>query len=920
MTPKTRSGGKPAPSRVYHSTPAQQQAQFPARRKVVRTYGKQNRKKQAETPSRLLRQQTLTQIDFVSSLEGNEDLIVLSDSEQDEMQSDKDQGDQGDQEDQEDAEEPVSSGRKRRAKAKVTSTKNERAKRRRTLGDDTEEQPKPKKEKKSSRRKTMGDAPGSAYHTQTLTQFLGRDPSHAEFIKDSEDEDNDDDFQQWLGSAASPSPRKTRKHKNASPIKNQKTPKSILKRRPEESTPQREESIVPQTPHKQTPHKNVQLTEIPSSSQLSAPPSISSTPASMMLERYGPPDRANPSPVKGKTSSPANPSPLKELRGRPKTTSSPRKHERIIQDSYATDSWGSINRTPLKELPVDSPNKTPRTPKGVLEPLETSSSVMDELETPTKSRRRRRSSELGGSQRSGSPTPRMKRVSPGSGKKKVMLEIPDSEDEEYEDFGDENDKNDENDENAFVAGAETQLVMSEIASSEEEVMRASSASVQTMTVKTKRRAVATISSEESSGSNGQASTSTSSLPPLSSRPTTLPPTLPPLSATPQAKSRPRPAKRVRKPIHSPLPPTQTQPLESQRVPLANLQALPPASARTDVLLSLPQDIIDDVIEGYQADLILNFKIPAQVVRFWLYDGELLRFMACADPGRVTEGPAWRYHLTQVYELNNPVEGDDMREEGWIDGDVARYVYFPPAVVGQLLWNLRHALFKENASGDGPTQTQAPVGEDDSGRVDLFANSSQPLPADKTPAPSSSMSVSQQVEAQLKSDFAQSTQFPTSDDILVPSTPEEENNSNNNENTTPPTTHIASSPTTIKPPPRRTPFAASSYRATRPPLNSASKPPAVRPSQATTVSQSSTPEQHSSSIRRPPLYSSSSIGLPEGLLDEDDDDDALRLASGYNPGSSQLLTKSQMLPDSLIRDDTRVPPEIWDSDDDDDERL
>ncbi|KAF5617678.1 hypothetical protein F25303_13223 [Fusarium sp. NRRL 25303] len=879
MTPKTRSGGKPAPSRVYHSTPAQQQAQFPARRKVVRTYGKQNRKKQAETPSRLLRQQTLTQIDFVSSLEGNEDPIVLSDSEQDEMQSEKDQ----DQEDQEEDEEPVSSGRKRRAKAKVTSTKNERAKRRRTLGDDTEEQPKPKKEKKSSRRKTMGDAPSSAYHTQTLTQFLGRDPSHAEFIKDSEDEDNDDDFQQWLGSAASPSPRKTRKHKNASPVKNQKTPKSILKRRPEEPTPQREESIVPQTPHKQTPHKNVQLTEIPSSSQLSAAPSISSTPASMMLERYGPPDRANPSPVKGKTSSPANPSPLKELRGRPKTISSPRKHERIIQDSYATDSWGSTNRTPLKELPVDSPNKTPRTPKGVIEPLETSSSVMDELETPTKSRRRRRSSELGGSQRSGSPTPRMKRVSPGSGKK-VMLEIPDSEDEEDEDFGD------ENDENAFVAGAETQLVMSEIASS-----------------------------EESSGSNGQASTSTSSIPPLSSRPTTLPPTLPPLSATPQAKSRPRPAKRVRKPIHSPLPPTQTQPLESQRVPLANLQALPPASARTDVLLSLPQDIIDDVIEGYQADLILNFKIPAQVVRFWLYDGELLRFMACADPGRVTEGPAWRYHLTQVYELNNPVEGDDMREEGWIDGDVARYVYFPPAVVGQLLWNLRHALFKENASGDEPTQTQATVSEDDSGRVDLFANSSQPVPADKTPAPSSSMSVSQQVEAQLKSDFAQSTQFPTSDDILVPSTPEEENN-NNNENTTPPTTHIASSSTTIKPPPRRTPFAASSYRATRPLLSSASKLPAVRPSQATTVSQSSTPEQHSSSIRRPPLHSSSSIGLPEGLLDEDDDDDALRLASGYNPGSSQLLTKSQMLPDSLIRDDTRVPPEIWDSDDDDDERL
>ncbi|KAF4452693.1 hypothetical protein F53441_4500 [Fusarium austroafricanum] len=923
MTPKTRSGGKPAPSRVYHSTPGQRQAQFPARRTTVRTYGKQNRKKQAETPSRLLRQQTLTQIDFVSSFEGHEDPIVLSsDSEADEMQSgqgeDENQEPEEQEQDEDEDQEPVSSGRKRRSTGKKPSTKKERTKRRRTIGDDTEEQPKPKKEKKSSRRKTMGDVPSSDYHTQTLTQFLGRDPTHADCIKDSEDEDEDDEFQQWLGNPTSPSPQRTRRQKTISPIKNRKTPKSILKHRPEEPAPPREESAVPETPQKQkTPHKPAQPTEIPSSSQLSGPPSISSTPASMMLERYGAPDRADPSPIKGKASSPANPSPLKELKGKPRIATTPKQHERIIQDSYATASWDSINRTPLKELPVDSPNKTPRTPKGTMEPLETSStsSAIDDMETPTKSRRRR-STELGGGQRSGSPTLKMKRVSPGSGKKKVMLEIPDSEDEEDENFD-----GDENNENALFAGAETQLVMGEIASSEEEATRAPLSSVKATRFATKRQVFATISSEESSGSHGQASIS--SLPPLtSSRPTTLPPTFPLLSATPQATRRPRPAKRVRKPIHRPLPPTQTQPLESQRVPLATLQALPPASARTDVLLPLSQDIIDDVLEGYHADLILNFKIPAQVVRFWLYDGELLRFMACADPGRVTEGPAFRYHLTQVYELNNPVEGDDMQEEGWIDGDVGRYVYFPPAVVGQLLWNLRHALFKETTSGDEPTQTQAIVDEDDGARVDLFANSSQALPTDRNPtatSPTSSMSESLQLEAQLQRDFAHSTQFPTSDDILVPSTPEEENN-NNNENTTPPTTHAPSSPTTIKPPPRRTPRSASSYRASRPALSSASKRPAVRPSQATTVSQASTPEkQHSSSIHRPPLHSSSSIGLPESLL-EDDDDDAIRLSSGYNPGSSQLLTKSQMLPDSLIRDDTRVPPEIWDSDDDDNERL
>ncbi|KAI8687426.1 hypothetical protein NCS56_00315300 [Fusarium sp. Ph1] len=924
MPPKTRSGGVPAPSRVYHSTPAQQQAHFPGRRKVVRTYGKQNRKKQAETSAKMLRQQTLTQIDFVSSSFDEQDPIVLSDSEDDEKDDDgdeergapdMDQEEQGNDED----EEPVSTGRKRRGASKKASVKKQRTKRRRTMGDDDDDEDsdeeKPKaaktKTKRSNRRKTTGDVPSSSYHTQTLTQFIGRN-GQAQYIKDSEDEEEDDGFQQWLGDPTSPSPRRVQRLKSVTPVKRRRPGSaSKARQRPEEPIATREDSIVPQTPR-----KRAKSAEIPSSSQLSAPPSISSM-ASLMMDRYGAPDQVDVTPVKGKGSSPAVTSPLKEFTGKPRVATTPRRHDRIIQDSYATESWGSLARTPLRELPVDSPNKTP---KSVIEPPE-SSSVLSEMETPTKPRRRGESTELGGSQRrdrDGSPTPRrkMKLVSPGQGKKRVLLEIPDSEDEDDDDFG-ENDENfggdDENDENTFVAGPETQFVMNEIASSEEALSRTptqadpSGSGIQ-------RRVLGEVSTGESSSSRLEASTSSPPLPPLSSRPTTLPA----LSPTPKASR--RPAKRLRKPIHRPVPPTQTQPLESQRVPLVTLQALPPASARTDVLLPLSQDMLDDVIEGFQVALVLPFKIPAQVVRFWLYDGELLRFLACAEPGRVTEGPVWRYHLTQVYELNNPVEGDDMREEGWVEGDIGRYIYIPPAVVGQLLWNLRHAIFDENNNGDGATQSQGPTQDDDeSGRVDLFANSSQAQPRDKNPAPTPSMSVSQQVEAQLKSDIAHSTQFPTSDDILVPSTPEEENS--NKQDATPPTTHVPSSPATIKPPPPRTPFAASSYRASRPPLSSTVKPSTVRPSQATTVSQASTPEKNSSaSLHRPDLHSSSSIDFPEGLLDDDGPSSPpLRLPPGYAAGSSQLLTKSQMLPDSLVRDDARVPPEIWDSDEDD-ERL
>ncbi|KAJ4315753.1 hypothetical protein N0V84_008226 [Fusarium piperis] len=931
MPPKTRSGGTPAPSRAYHSTPTQQQTHFPARRKVVRTYGKQNRKKQAETSAKMLRQQTLTQIEFVSSYE-EQDPIVLSDSEDDEKDHDGDEEKEAPDVDQEepmndDDEEPVSTGRKRQGASKKASAKKQRTERRRTMDDndddnsDDEEPQATKtktktKAKRSSRRKTTGDVPSSSYHTQTLTQFIGRD-GQAQYIKDSEDEE-DEGFQQWLGDPTSPSPRRVQRLKSVTPLK-RKRPGSASKawQQPEEPIATREDSIVPQTPR-----KRAKSAEIPSSSQLSAPPSISSM-ASLMMDRYGAADQVDVTPVKGKGSSPAITSPLKEFTGKPRVATTPRRHERIIQDSYATESWGSLARTPLRELPVDSPNKTPR---GVIEPLE-SSSVLSEMETPTKPRRRGESTELGGSQRrdrdrDGSPTPRMKMklVSPGQGKKRVLLEIPDSEDEDDEDFveNDENDENfgggDENDQNTFVAGPETQFVMNEIASSEERLSKTPTPADPTGSG-IQRKILGEVSTGESSSSRLEASTSSPPLPPLSSRPTTLPA----LSPTPKPSR--RPAKRLRKPIHRPVPPTQTQPLESQRVPLPTLQALPPASARTDVLLPLPQDMLDDVIEGFQVALVLPFKIPAQVVRFWLYDGELLRFLACAEPGRVTEGPAWRYHLTQIYELNNPVEGDDMREEGWLEGNIGRYIYIPPAVVGQLLWNLRHAIFDENDNGDAATQSQMPAEDDEeTGRVNLFANSSQAHARDKNPAPTPSMSVSQQVEAQLKSDIAHSTQFPTSDDILVPSTPEEEIDSNK-QDATPPTTHVPSSPATIKPPPPRTPFAASSYRASRPPLSSTVKPSTVRSSQATTVSQASTPEKNSTaSIHRPDLHSSSSIGFPEGLLDDDGPSSPpLRPPSGYAAGSSQLLTKSQMLPDSLVRDDARVPPEIWDSDEDD-ERL
>lgn len=864
MAPQTRSRGVPPPSRVYHSTPAQQQAQFPARRRVVRTYGKQKRSKNAATPNRELRQQTLTQIDFVSSFSEEQDAIVLSDSDDDEEDKenrrlpdmqDEDGEEEDDDDDDDNDEEPVSSGRKRHARAQKATTKSSRAKRRRTLGDGIE---KTTKEDAKSRRKTLGDAPSSSYQTQTLTQFLGR----SSYIKDSEDEgegdNDDDDFQTWLQDPPSPSPQQNKsKEASESPMKPQDRSMS-------ETASSQAESIVPQTPAK----KAIRF-EIPSSSQLS-------TPVSAMMDRYGPPDvAADQTPSKGKP--PASVTVPDELPGKP----TPRRPGLVVEDTF--ESRASGEATPVQRPREPLREKTP--------PLETSSLSEEPLdETPTKPRRRDRSAELGERAISSarkksslkSPSPKKTKVSPHKGKN-VLLEIPDSDEE---DDGDDDDEQDEN-EAPYVAGPETQYVLDELASSEE-------ASGDTTPTPTPAKPSSVTARQ------------TSPAPP----PHAIPPSSPKQQATPRP-----PRRRLRKPLTNTTTAqaTQTQ-FESQRVPVTTLQGLPQATPRSDILLPVSEEDLCSITGGYQTHLALSFKIPPLVVRFWLHDGNTLRYMACAEAGRLADG-GWHYALDQVYELNNPMSDEDMREEEWYDGDIGRYVYLPPAIVGQLLWNLRHAIF-----GHG--------NEDDADNIENHETSPtlpNPGSQSKMPiAPASSISVSQQVEAQLQSDIAHSTQFHHSDDI-IPSTPEEENALN------PPSinTKIASSsPTThIRPPPpssshsrpQQPTCTPTSYRASRSATKPSEPSSVIRPSQATTVSQASTPEKTTrrpSSHPRPhpALAPSSSLNFADCDGSGNSGESPLRLPPGYSyPSSSQLLTKSQLLPDSLVRDDERLPPEIWASD-------
>lgn len=238
----------------------------------------------------------------------------------------------------------------------------------------------------------------------------------------------------------------------------------------------------------------------------------------------------------------------------------------------------------------------------------------------------------------------------------------------------------------YAMGNDTQLVLEELASLEYPGLDDEDPMADKLPISTPQSPVLT-------SSGGGAASTEPVLPTITSQTPTLLPSSSPL------KTQPEPAFSQKEQDHNSTPtdvPFQGQAFESQRVPLHILQSFTPASARTDILLPISSDILNVIVDGSDTSLHLTYRVPDQVGRIWLFNHGLLRYMACVEPGKARD-LGWDYHIDQVYELNNPIDEHDMQEEGWVNGEIRRYVYLPPAIVGQLLWNLRCATFDSHGS-------------------------------------------------------------------------------------------------------------------------------------------------------------------------------------------------------------------------------
>lgn len=908
----SKSSAAKKPKVYRRSEPSPRQLYFPARNKTIRTYGKG--KARRSLPSKTADQSTLTQIGWIPSTyqEEEDDMEGLIDLTMD---------------DEDDAQ-----------KAEHRKATRRSSKRRKTTGDlDT----------------VPDSTAGSSFHTQTLTQmpsFMSGQQSEDDEVEEEFKLDDDEAEQK----VATKMPGSTKKLENSSSLGEKMkgstpSPQKGVSQPPQGTTP----AHVSQTPQKQIVDRAV----IPSSQPSPFTPNLG------IGERYW--SQMDRTPLQERSTNVDAPTPTIS-RKRPRTLE--------IADSWSTVNGGmgssppraKVHRTPLKEITLADVaersiilGETPVRDNEATATAEASNPRVDSalrnvstVETPEK--------RDGLSQKS--------TRSAGD----IVLDSEDDFDFELEDDSGANDE---------APGTPTPAARAHALEGTGPVAQGAGASVQSphesSIIPSQRPATQRNSTPdpqpesdeaepETPSPSPQRRTSISSIveadkgTPLSSPQKTSPAL--PSSARIGSNHRSQALSTISSPQKgSPaMPPVsqlgfryKSQAFESQRVPFERIQQLGPQTDRSDIITSIHPEHAEQIAEGIKTHEFRNYRIPQTVGRIWIYITRpvcALKYMAtisgAKEPGQIShddkgvgndefnegKGLKFAYELKQVYELNNPVSLARMKENGWVEEAPAKYVYVPPAVLGELMANLRRALFEE-------------PGEPQSSQVD--------------------MSVSQEVDMQLRSDIAYSTQAgcmvtspahsqkrdAAGDANIIPSSQEHEKEELAS---SPPhaTAAATDKPVFAKPAVPASRSQRSVHWVEDSPVgrrvqhgSQRAEGYTVRPSQATTASAPSSPSQRLPSYRGQPILISSqsqpsipvspptkaappqmvpqSSGLVSGLGEEDAvvGDSPVRRRRAEPPSSSALLGSSQGFlaygsgePDSLL-DDSRVrqPPDIvWDS--------
>lgn len=329
------------------------------------------------------------------------------------------------------------------------------------------------------------------------------------------------------------------------------------------------------------------------------------------------------------------------------------------------------------------------------------------------------------------------------------------------------------------------------------------------------------------------------------------------------------------------PERETQFAEIERLSTQHLNSMAARTGNSDVFISIHPEHVASILSQKKIHEFRQWRLPPTVSRIWIYETapiSTLKYMAVIGPEKrqsdilnddgvgnsefnslPSHGPNYAYEILEVYELADPLPWAQLYVNEWLKTPPLKWTWVRPAVLDRLMANLKPPLFIRSAT-------------------------SQDIPAP-------SATDTEEAEAQLLCTMLQFTEPATHTQPRLCKTMEAKN--------------LACEEPSL-------------------PGGQSQTPHILRPSQASTASCSESqisrnqtvPEVVWESPTRP-VSSSTPLQLQFPSSSAQDYHESGSLVP-YSLSSSQLLTKSQMLPASLLADSVPGPPLfIQDSEDEED---
>ncbi|RKF63215.1 hypothetical protein OnM2_027082 [Erysiphe neolycopersici] len=168
---------------------------------------------------------------------------------------------------------------------------------------------------------------------------------------------------------------------------------------------------------------------------------------------------------------------------------------------------------------------------------------------------------------------------------------------------------------------------------------------------------------------------------------------------------------------------ETQFIENMRLSTQNLSQIAPRTSESDIFLSIDPQRVIEILNRVRNHETRRYKLPPPVCRVWLYERHpvcAVKYMAEISspkfPGdimnedgkgnkefnsRKSAGSWCAYEILQMYELSDPLTLEDLKSKEWLKKAPLpmKWTKIPPAVADELVANIKKPIFEDSIYPD-----------------------------------------------------------------------------------------------------------------------------------------------------------------------------------------------------------------------------